>query len=280
MAMLWAGQAISAGAASALAVTTPPNLGDVLVGPPEADYVEHMSASGPLDATTIASRSANSGDAVLRQLSGWQFLRGYQKAWSQQRTRIDLTVLVFEFRLNSGATGYYSDVKSGAPRGSTFKTSFNTPGLKPAYGYSTTDGVGWLAFPKGNLFMIVGAAGTNGVPVDLVLSQGRRQYDFAPSETIAQPAAPPSNGPSLPLTLLLFGLAPTAAVVVFCVLFVLMRRSRQAPHANVYAALSADRRHWWDGTAWQDASTSIPPGVPKSADGAYWFDGVTWRRVR
>jgi hypothetical protein len=42
--------------------------------------------------------------------------------------------------------------------------------------------------------------------------------------------------------------------------------------------LSPDRRYWWDGSAWQDASATPPPGAQRSPDGTMWWDGVEWRR--
>lgn len=41
--------------------------------------------------------------------------------------------------------------------------------------------------------------------------------------------------------------------------------------------MSPDGRFWWDGAAWRDASTSVPPTAARSADGAYWWDGSAWR---
>jgi hypothetical protein len=44
--------------------------------------------------------------------------------------------------------------------------------------------------------------------------------------------------------------------------------------------LSPDRRYWWDGTTWRDATLAIPPGAQRSPDGTMWWDGVEWRGAR
>jgi hypothetical protein len=44
--------------------------------------------------------------------------------------------------------------------------------------------------------------------------------------------------------------------------------------------MSPDRRFWWDGGAWQDATAQPPPGAQRSPDGAYWWDGAEWRPIR
>jgi hypothetical protein len=44
--------------------------------------------------------------------------------------------------------------------------------------------------------------------------------------------------------------------------------------------MSPDRRYWWDGVAWQDATVLPPPAAPRSPDGTLWWDGVEWRPLR
>jgi hypothetical protein len=43
--------------------------------------------------------------------------------------------------------------------------------------------------------------------------------------------------------------------------------------------LAADRSEWFDGTSWQDAYISAPPGALRSPDGNQWWDGVAWRAI-
>lgn len=44
-------------------------------------------------------------------------------------------------------------------------------------------------------------------------------------------------------------------------------------------SMSPDGAHWFDGTAWRDATSSVPPDAQRSEDGVYWWDGNTWRLV-
>jgi hypothetical protein len=43
--------------------------------------------------------------------------------------------------------------------------------------------------------------------------------------------------------------------------------------------MSGDGRYWWDGTAWQDVQSNVPPSAQRSDDGAWWWDGSTWHAV-
>lgn len=52
-----------------------------------------------------------------------------------------------------------------------------------------------------------------------------------------------------------------------------------APPVLGVGTLSADRGEWFDGTRWQDASLSAPPGALRSPDGNQWWDGTTWRAI-
>jgi hypothetical protein len=52
-----------------------------------------------------------------------------------------------------------------------------------------------------------------------------------------------------------------------------------APPVLAVGTLSADRSEWFDGSSWQDASMSAPPGALRSPDGNHWWDGITWRAI-
>ena len=52
-----------------------------------------------------------------------------------------------------------------------------------------------------------------------------------------------------------------------------------APSLLAVGSLSADRSEWFDGTGWQDASLSAPPGALRSPDGNHWWDGAAWRAI-
>ncbi len=42
---------------------------------------------------------------------------------------------------------------------------------------------------------------------------------------------------------------------------------------------SPDRKMWWDGTKWLDASINVPLTATYSDDHAHWWDGQDWRPV-
>lgn len=60
---------------------------------------------------------------------------------------------------------------------------------------------------------------------------------------------------------------------------VFIRMAAAPPSGLPQQALSPDRRHWWDGAAWQPADVTVPPGALRSPDGSMWWDGVEWRPV-
>jgi len=52
-----------------------------------------------------------------------------------------------------------------------------------------------------------------------------------------------------------------------------------APPGTGVLQLSPDKRYWWDGREWVDATVRIPPQAQRSPDGRYWWDGASWREV-
>ena len=42
---------------------------------------------------------------------------------------------------------------------------------------------------------------------------------------------------------------------------------------------SEDRKYWWDGSTWVDATRTAPPTAKLSENGETWWDGESWRPV-
>lgn len=283
-------QATPALAASQPRVASPASLSDVLADPPSADYVpvpEGLRGSahfGSLDADTIASEGGNKA-AILLEFSQQQFTRGYRKGWIQRGTQVVLVEQVEEFKRNAGAQDHLVVSKSADQTSRLFGGLFDTPGIAPAYGvriisssHFETDSV---IFRKGNLLFGVGVGRQGEASTDMALSQARRQYDAAPGETIDQGRSDNANpvlSAFLPTLLLPAGALGVMLVALLVILPLTLRRRRPRP-SDQLPVFSADRRYWWDGTAWRDTTVSPPPTSPRSPDGAYWFDGVAWRPV-
>ena len=272
-----------------VAAASPPDLANVLIDPPSADFQAVPNGGsgkfGPQDADAIASNSTD-GAAAKQRLTKDQFTRGYEKGWVQQSTGLVLVEGAYEFKLNSGARDYFSASKSGDSSNSDFKGFFDTPGLSPAYGahFKSSDGFpsDAVVFVKGNLNLVVVMGNRSGVDSSRVLVQAKAQFSSAPANTLPQPGASSSASGVNPLALGMF----TGAVLVVAVLasvvalFLRRRTPGQAAAAAVPPlTLSGDGRYWWDGGGWHDTENSVPPGVQRSPDGAYWYDGSRWRLV-
>ena len=93
-----------------------------------------------------------------------------------------------------------------------------------------------------------------------------------------------TGSPAYDIGYVIGALLPIVVVVGIIVVVVgLVMRSRRSPHTSVAGQaiqMSDDGRYWWDGSSWQDATTTVPPHAQRSPDGAYWWDGKSWRPVR
>ncbi len=127
--------------------------------------------------------------------------------------------------------------------------------------YSTLPG--WALWAS---IVIAGAIGFGGY----MEYKGERRPLF--SAIMPAGGAPVVPGPGVPASLtatgggLAYGPGPSVAAA-------------PAPPVLAAGTLSPDRSQWFDGSAWQDASLSAPPGALRSPDGTHWWDGTTWRQL-
>lgn len=287
---------VAAVAGPALDATAPDDLSSVLVGPPSLDYVAKpngMSGAthiGPLDLEALVAER-NDSPTVRSDLVRQGFTRGYRKVWVQPGTSAVLIERVEEYRYNVGAEDHLVRARLADARTSDFRGFFDVSSVGTADAYGERDvspddfETDNVIFVKGNLLLVVAAGRPDQGSVAVAVSQARAQYVSAPYETRDQVGAPDrlpppailpaGSRPNLVAAGVIGGVLLLAAIPVLLVVLLAVHQRSRRP----YPLLSADRRYWWDGSAWRDTAVWVPDGAPRSPDGAYWFDGVTWRPV-
>jgi hypothetical protein len=262
---------------------TPASTEALTAGAPAGPWEVYSQGTGPRTAVDIWGNQASSvkgfGDA-------------YQRSWDQTGQglldRLERFTSVFWSALR------LTESEAAARRNPGHSSVTKMTGLGAAAAYETTDppdAHGFLTdtivFTYGDYVAVVALAAVEAVPRATLLDQVNRQLDLLPLPVAEYQAL--GNGIVLGGTILVgafIGFVVLAAVVV--TLAIVLSRRRRPSAAGAYAALGAlggglqlspDRRYWWDGQAWQDASMRVPPGVQISADGAQWWDGTSWRPV-
>jgi len=266
-----------------LAVDAPTS--SLTAGPPAGAWTAYPAETGPRTAADIYGSSAAS-------VSG--FADAYRRTW----TRPDEVLVdrVERFTSVIWASVRFSQSRDAAAKNRSHSSYATLPSLTPM-AYETkdpADAQGFFAdtivFSKGDYVAVVELADKGSVPREVLLDQARRQLDLLPFATAEYSAI--GSGVLIGGGVLL---VVVVAVIVAVILLVRRRRTpavavaqpaaavpQQAvsPSPPVAAAqLSPDGRFWWNGQAWQDTESSIPPGSPRSPDGGHWWDGARWRPV-
>jgi hypothetical protein len=270
--LLLAGLAVAAAASPALADQA---TSDLIPAPTSSLW--NVDAGGTHALTAVDIYGSQAG-AVK------DFVDAYRKSWTQPgKLLVDhlerySSVLWAAFRFGES---------EGADKKDKTHTSYATV---PGFGtgaYEVTNPPDSLGFVQ-DVFVF-----TQGDYLAVILNAA---YDATPDHTVlmdqasAQLAQIPvpvgeynSIGSGVMTTLgIVVGVLGVVTIVVgVVVLFVVLRSRRSRPgYAPVAAgavSFSTDRRYWWDGQAWQDATARIPPGASRSPDGEQWWDGAAWR---
>jgi hypothetical protein len=217
------------------------------------------------------------------------FSGAYSKSWYQPEVEVDDVVM--DYNSVFGALYALSTFKVDA-QNDTGTTSFRS---LSGFGYGAfevtypadTSSYRWdeIYFALGDHVAWVSLGATGAIARDVLLDQSRRQLANLPAAT----AEVSSIRTGILATAL--GVAVVISIAVAILLLVLLPRGGPADGGvGLFAAppglatdaprgadLSHDRRHWWDGQAWQDTAVLIPPWAQISPDGTRWWDGAGWR---
>jgi hypothetical protein len=296
---------------TAFAIPSPnPGLDSILAAAPSADWAEAATTTpgvfeGPFTAQQYVALGTSSNAAAAKAtLVQDGFVAGFGRTWVLHSSQRALVEAVIAFTGASGAKQWLSSSQKADKADPTYQGSLTATGLDPYYGArylnSTTNVYAdAFVFVKGNDLFIVGSASAQDDKGAAAKAQALAQYKFAPAYTIPPSAWPktaaPAAAPNLVLRLGQFvgGALPTAVLIGVTALTaaLVLRSRRQAseavpPGADTaqtvppgHVELSPDRKSWWDGRVWRDASKEVPVTAIKSGDGAYWWDGASWRRV-
>jgi hypothetical protein len=272
-----AGLNAPASAASPFITTT----SDLIPGPPPGSWTIDADYTGPMTVKDIYGSST----APAPGFSG-----AYSKSWYQPEVEVDDVVM--DYNSVFGALYALSTFKVDA-QNDTGASSFRS---LSGFGYGAfevtypadTSSYRWdeIYFAVGDhvAWVSLGAAGA--IARDVLLDQSSRQLAKLPAAT----AEVSSIRTGILATALGVALAISIAVAIL-LLVLLPQRRAPAGGVGLYAApygmatvaptgaaeLSDDRRHWWDGQAWQDTAVLIPPWAQISPDGTRWWDGAGWR---
>jgi hypothetical protein len=253
-----------------------PATGDLVPEPSDAAWMVYADGTGVRSAADLFGADASS-------VRG--FVDAYEKTWSQPGQGLYdglehysslfwSAFRVAELKDGAQADKVHTSYRSVAGFGSA---AFEVTEPADAQGYLSDT----LVFSQGDYIAFVVVASATTPDHNLVMDQATRQLDKIPA-----PIAEFNSIGSGALTALeWFGgfvaLNVLIGAVIVAIALVRRRRRRALATGLSLAALnlSPDRRLWWDGQNWIDASFQSPPSAQRSPDGAYWWDGVVWRPV-
>ena len=293
---LFAVAAIAFSPQAASAAPSPsPSLNTILAAPPASDYVQDTESSGsPLGDFSVAEyvsflqpENPTDTEATLNQDG---FLSGFGRSWTQQSTNRGLVEIVIAFQGGSGARKWLASAEKADHGGQYYERAISVIGISPYYGvhYANPEEPAYadvVSFIKGNDYFIVGFVSDADDLRDSAAAQSRRQFDFAPADSI-RPSKWPENAHSLSAGIDSAILPATLAIAILLIvlgagiaLFIRRQNRQPAAVAASLVLMSADGYYWWDGQAWREASRSVPGGAQRSSDGKLWWDGRVWRPV-
>lgn len=284
---------------SALADATPsPSLDRLLAAPPATDYAQEAQGSsleGDFDVTGYVSfLTTNDTNNTKKTLLDDGFLHGFGRTWIEEASNHLLLEAAIAFKGSAGAKKWLSSAKTSDESDRYYKGPIAVEGIDSYYGVHFADPTApayadVVSFVKGNDYFIVGFVSAANDLGDTASKQSEKQYVAAPAYTI-----PPSQWPERPqnaavhflttLPAVAYGGAGAAVILTVAALAVaavLIARRRRGPRAVPVGSLmmSNDGHWWWDGDAWRESGTAMPPGVLRSDDGHYWWDGARWQPV-
>ena len=249
---------------------------DLIPGPPSDSWEIDADGTGARTAADVYGTRASS---VIG------FVDSYQKTWT-------LPGLGLYQGLDHFSSVFWAAFRLGESKGATQRnkahSSYRSVTGFGAAAYEYTDPAGadgyktdTLVFTAGDYIAVITLAAYDSTPDhNVLMAQAHRQLDRIPVPIGEYNAI----GSGLMTTFGWIGVVVAANVLVggIIVAIVLVRSHRRraaTPLAPAWLNLSGDRRHWWDGQHWIDASFQSPPSAQRSADGAFWWDGATWRSV-
>lgn len=269
---LLAGLAVAAAASPVLADQA---TSDLIPAPPSSLWNVYAGGTRAMTAVDIYGSQAGA-------VKG--FTDAYEKSWTQPgKVLVD--------RLEHYSSVLWAAFRFGESEGAAKKNKSHTSyATVPGFGtgaYEVTnppDSLGFVqdlfVFTQGDYLAVILNAAHDATPDHTVL------MDQA-SAQLAQIPVPVgeynSIGSGMMTTLgIVAGVLGTVTIVAGAIVLFFVVRSRRArpaygPGAGGVLNFSPDRRYWWDGQAWQDATARIPPGASRSPDGKQWWDGAAWR---
>jgi tetrahydromethanopterin S-methyltransferase subunit G len=283
MSRVWLAAPLLFAVLAATPAPTPASTQDLTAGPPSGAWQVYEQGTGPRTAADLWGAKAST-------VKG--FVDAYERSWNQ--TNQGLVDRLEHFTSVFWAAFRWSESHTADQRDSRHSSVKRLTPFRGAEVYEATDPVdaqGYLTdtivFAYGDYVGGISIAAAGSIPRATLLDQLDRQLNLLPLPVAEYQAI--GNGIFTGVAIV-FGavVGIVILVVVVVVLAIVLSRRRRPAAAGGYAAIgaaggglqfSADRRYWWDGQAWQEAATRMPPGVQISPDRAYWWDGAIWRPV-
>ena len=243
---------------------------DLVPGPPDGSWTAVAADTRALTKDDVYGTKANS-------VRG--FVDAYEKAWRREPAE-GLVDLLEHFSSAFWASFRLSESRSVEKRNKSHSSFTDLSGVgTAAYEFTNpadADGVqvDELVLTEGDYVAVVAVASKGQPDRATLMDQAKRQAALIPVPTAEYTSI--GQGMMTGVLGIAIGAGVLSITVAAIVLIVVLRRRRPQP-AIAGLNLSPDRRFWWDGMAWHDAATRMPPGAALSPDGNQWWDGASWR---